>query len=428
VVANDKILRKLLFMKELIKVSSLNTISVVVKMLTLLGINKVLAIYIGPTGYAAIGQFQNAVQMVSAIGSNSISTGVTKYTAQYSNDDKKLIALWKTSGSIVLITSLIVSLVLFFFRFKFAEIFLKDESYSSLFIFFSITIFFIGFNSLFLSVLNGRKEILDLVKSNILGSCFMFLASVLLLSFLGLYGALLSLVVYQFFTFFATFYFVSKKKWFHLKNFYGEIDKRLLYDLGKYAFIAFVIAVMVPVSQIFIRNYLVSYFDWNYAGYWEAVMRLSSSYLLVFTSAMSVYYLPKFTNQGNKELSHEVWSGFHFLIPVVSGLLVFIYVLRKEIVDVLFSTQFSVIQDYFGWQLIGDFFKVGGWFLSYVLIAKANHFYYLISVILFPVLFYFLIIIFSSVYGFNGVFIAYAVNQLLFFLFMISVFVFVYMV
>ena len=49
----------------LIKTSLLNAIAVVIKMLTTLGINKILAVYVGPTGYAALGQFQNAVQMIT---------------------------------------------------------------------------------------------------------------------------------------------------------------------------------------------------------------------------------------------------------------------------------------------------------------------------------------------------------------------------
>ena len=65
----------------LIRTSLLNGIAVVIKMLTLLSINKVLAIYVGPVGYAALGQFQNAVQMITTFASGAINTGVTKYTA-----------------------------------------------------------------------------------------------------------------------------------------------------------------------------------------------------------------------------------------------------------------------------------------------------------------------------------------------------------
>ena len=57
----------------LVRTSLLNAIAVAIKMLTLLGINKILAVYVGPAGYAALGQFQNAVQMISTFASGAIN-------------------------------------------------------------------------------------------------------------------------------------------------------------------------------------------------------------------------------------------------------------------------------------------------------------------------------------------------------------------
>ncbi len=71
-------------------------------MLTLLGINKILAVYVGPAGYATLGQFQNAVQMISTLASGAINTGVTKYTAEYHEDDERQRAVWRTAGTIAL--------------------------------------------------------------------------------------------------------------------------------------------------------------------------------------------------------------------------------------------------------------------------------------------------------------------------------------
>ena len=87
----------------LIKTSLLNGIAVAIKMLTLLGINKILAIYVGPAGYAAIGQFQNAVTMITTFASGAINTGVTKYTAEYYQDEERQRLVWRTAGTIALL-------------------------------------------------------------------------------------------------------------------------------------------------------------------------------------------------------------------------------------------------------------------------------------------------------------------------------------
>jgi PST family polysaccharide transporter len=141
----------------LIKTSLLNGIAVVIKMLTLLGLNKILAIYVGPTGYAALGQFQNAVQMITTFASGAINTGVTKYTAEYYDDQERQHAVWRTAGTIALIGSAFTSLLVVAFNRSLAGWFLKDETLGSVFIWFAATLVFFIFNTLLLAILNGKK-------------------------------------------------------------------------------------------------------------------------------------------------------------------------------------------------------------------------------------------------------------------------------
>jgi polysaccharide transporter, PST family len=89
----------------LVKTGLLNGVAVIIKMLTLLGINKILAVYVGPAGYALLGQFQNAVQMITVFASGAINTGVTKYTAEYHYDEAKQHRIWRTAGSIAVFGS-----------------------------------------------------------------------------------------------------------------------------------------------------------------------------------------------------------------------------------------------------------------------------------------------------------------------------------
>lgn len=90
---------------NLVKTSFFNGIAVVVKMLTLLGINKILALYVGPSGYAALGQLQNALTMIITLSSGAVNTGVTKYTAEYVDEPSKQHAVWKTSTALAVVGS-----------------------------------------------------------------------------------------------------------------------------------------------------------------------------------------------------------------------------------------------------------------------------------------------------------------------------------
>ncbi|WP_151802439.1 oligosaccharide flippase family protein, partial [Acinetobacter guillouiae] len=84
---------------NLLKTSVLNGVAVLIKTATMFLLNKVLAVYVGPAGYAAIGQFQNFIQMVTTFAGSAINNAVIKYTAEYYDDENKQRAIWKTAGT-----------------------------------------------------------------------------------------------------------------------------------------------------------------------------------------------------------------------------------------------------------------------------------------------------------------------------------------
>ena len=74
----------------LIKTSVLSFIATAIKMLSMLAINKAVAVFIGPTGLALIGQFQNFTQLGMTVAQGGINAGVTKYTAEYGRESDQL--------------------------------------------------------------------------------------------------------------------------------------------------------------------------------------------------------------------------------------------------------------------------------------------------------------------------------------------------
>lgn len=74
---------------NLIKTSLLSFIATAVKLLSGLIINKAVSIFIGPSGLAVIGQFQNAQGIVRTLAQGGINSGVTKYTAEFHENGEK---------------------------------------------------------------------------------------------------------------------------------------------------------------------------------------------------------------------------------------------------------------------------------------------------------------------------------------------------
>ena len=241
---------------NLIKTSALNSVAVIIKMATMLVLNKVLAYLIGPTGYVAIGNFQNAIQMITKLGSGAINTGVVKYTAEYHNEEDKQKLLWRTAGSITAILSLVASLLILLFNRSLSIWFLKDEQYSIVFIWLSVSLFFLTLNSLLLAILNGKKEIKKYVTINIVGSLFSLIVTIFMAYFIGLKGALIAMAINQSLACIVSIALFSKIKWFKLSFLYGKIDVPTTTKLSKFALMAMVTAICMPGSQILIRNHL----------------------------------------------------------------------------------------------------------------------------------------------------------------------------
>tara|TARA_R110002033_G_scaffold83332_4_gene134256 strand:- start:907 stop:2178 length:1272 start_codon:yes stop_codon:yes gene_type:complete len=406
----------------LIKTSLLNGIAVAIKMLTLLGLNKILAIYVGPSGYAAMGQFQNAVQMITTLASGAINTGVTKYTAEYHDDEAKQHAVWRTAGTISLIGSILVAIGVIAFNKTLAGWFLKDESLGSIFIWFATTLVLFVFNTLLLAILNGKKEIQRYVTANIAGSFFALIVTTAMSVQLGLYGALVSLAVYQSLTFFVTLALTYKARWFEFSYMLGGIEKRAARNLMKFTAMALTSAACGPLSHIFIRNYLGEGLGWDAAGYWEAMWRLSAAYLMLVTTTLSVYYLPKLSGlEEYKEIKKELLQGYKLILPfaVICGF--FMYVMRDFIIALLFTSEFEDMAVLFGWQVLGDGLKIGSWLVAYLMLSKAMIRYLIFAEIGLAACFYLMTVVFTQHFGLKGVSIAYAVSYLVYWVFLVFV-------
>lgn len=404
----------------LIKTSLLNGIAVVIKMLTLLGLNKVLAIYVGPSGYAALGQFQNAVQMITTFASGAINTGVTKYTAEYYQDEDKQHAVWRTAGTVALIGSLITAVFVIGFNRTLAGWFLKDASLGGVFIWFAATLVLFVFNTLLLAILNGKKEIHRYVVANIAGSLFALAVTSIMAIQLGLYGALVALAVYQSLTFFVTLLLTYKAPWFELRYLVGGIDKQAAKNLAKYTAMVLTSAACVPLSHILIRNHLGETLGWDAAGYWEAMWRLSGAYLMLVTTTLGVYYLPKLSElQDPVDIKREIIQGYKIILPVAAGCGVIIYLLRDFIIRVLFSSEFAPMEQLFAWQMVGDTLKIGSWLLGYVLMAKAMLGLFVVSEVAFSALFFILIYVLTDRFGIEAAAIAHTINYAAHFCFML---------
>ena len=243
---------------NLIKVSLLNSIAVAIKIVIALVLNKVLAIYVGPGGYAVIGQFQNFISIVTNLSGSLLNTGIAKLTAEHYNDQPKQYEVWKTAIKLSLITSLIFGMSLIFFRNTISEWIFQDINKSSIFILLAFFLPSIAVNNIILAIINGKKEIAIYVLANIIGSLVSLLVVYILTISLGLYGTLIAFVIHPAVGLVSTFLLVVYRDWFKVSLLYGKINQVALKELTRFGIMGVTSALVGPISYILIRDLLIS--------------------------------------------------------------------------------------------------------------------------------------------------------------------------
>jgi PST family polysaccharide transporter len=404
----------------LIKTSILSSIATVIRIISGFISVKVVSVYIGPSGLALVGQMQNFVDMVSNIASAGVNSGVVKYTAEYRDNEKIKQKIWSSAVKLSVILLLPVAISIIFFSEYLSLRLLNTYEYKSVFILFAITLFFFVMNGLLISILNGEGEIKKLTILNIASSLFGLLITLILVKKLNLYGALISSIVTQSIVFFITLMFVIRSKWFKFSMFLGKMDREYRNKLLKYSIMTIVSATIIPLSQIYLRNYIGANIGWDAAGYWQGITRISDTYLMLITTTLSIYYLPKLSSiQDKMELRKEIIYGYKIIMPVVIIMAAGIYFFRDFIIKLIFTSDFLPMRELFLYQLIGDVIKIASWLLGYIMVAKAMTKLFIISEVVFTFSFVGLGVLFIKIFGLVGISIAFMVNYILYMIFLL---------
>ena len=408
---------------NLVKTSLFSAITTLIRVASGFISNKAVAIFAGASGVAIVGAFTNFITIVLTFANGAITTGVIKYTAEYDEDEKDLKSLFSTSIKIIFLCSSLIGIILISFSSFWSNWIFAKKIYGGPIRILGFTIILYALNTLLISILNGKKQIKTYTLVNSLGSIIGLIFTVILVYLYKIDGALYSMVLSQSIVFFITLFFLLRKEWFSLEYFSQKFDKTKAIKLSHYSLMAIVSALTVPVSQILFRNIITNKFGVDQAGIWQGMMRISDAYLMIITTSLSTYFLPKLSSiKNNNELRAEIFKGYKMIIPLVIISCFGIYFLRFILINLLFTSDFIEMEKLFFWQFVGDFFKMIAWILAYIMLAKSMTKIYIVSEILFSLSYVVLGYIFTSYFQLEGTVIAFALNYFIYFICMLFIF------
>ena len=404
--------------KVLIKIASLQIASVLTRIIGGLLTSKAIAIFIGAEGLALIGNLRNFTGAFQTIATAGFYKGIVKYISEVKENTLELSKLLSTVYYVGFVSTVMVS---FFCYFK-AEwindlIFPTYNDYAYVIRIFAIVLPFYALNMFSFSIMNGFSKYKILIIINIIGQILSVSIALLLIYQNKIDGALISVVIAESLIFLITLVGIINRRSLVDYIKVNNINYSFLKKMAPYSVMALFSAVLLPIVAIAIRSYIIDNIGYKDAGFWEALTRISKYYLMLVSSLIALYLLPRFSEINDaKEFKKEVFGFYKTILPVLIIGLVLIYVLRKYIVLAIFSEEFSSIEDLFIWQLLGDFVKVLSIVIAYQFLAKKMFWHYILTEAFLVITLYTSSIYFINLYeGIEGAVVAHFVSYIMYY-------------
>jgi len=363
---------KKIWQAPLVRAGSLNGIGVIVKIAIGFVTSKVIAVFVGPSGMALVGNLRNFLTTLEGLGTLGLQSGMVKYVAEGKSSQTELRKVLSTIFTSVLAVVVLCSLLLFFLAdYWSAWVFSGNDSFGHIFRILALSLPFYAFSIVLIAVLNGLGNYKHVIWANIIGNIISLLISVVLIVRYGLDGALFAIVISPSALFFASVFYISRTTGIFKRIHWNYFDPKLLWKLGAFSLMTLFSYVCVPLVYLEIRQQAQEISGSDAAGYWEAMTRVSANYMLFVSTLVSVYFLPKLVVSETDRQTRSIFADYlRGVVPMFFLGAIVVYSLRGFIVGLLFTEDFKPVEDLFFWQLVGDGFKSIAMIFGCCLVAK----------------------------------------------------------
>lgn len=345
------------------------------RMLTALGIAKVIAVTHGAVGVGLLGHLQGVTGLIAGFLAAPLGNGLIRAVASEIGNDApdRGLRYWREALRIATLIATGGVVVLALFHAQFILILGQNGLSSALLLVALIAAPFQALTTAFQSLLNGLDKLRELSLLGITATLATLIISIIGIWSSGLNQGLtttLLAVVAQTAVF--AFYFRSTP-W--LTGASWKCDDKaadIRRDIRGFAAMAVVTALLIPGAQIFIRSFMAKHGGWETVGYWQAAQRLSDAHLSLLGTILSTQLLPRLVRTEHAQAVSTVVKG-----TVLSGLLLLpgalmLILFGEHLVRLLFSDALQPATQVLRYQVTADLLRALSWPASYFLISRAR--------------------------------------------------------
>lgn len=337
--------------------------------------SKFVALLLGPAGMGIMGLLTSTTGIIGNLTNFGLGTSAVKdiAVANGTNDQKRVNDVVTVVRKLVWITGLIGFFVMLTMSSLLSQLTFGNTDYTLAFVWISITLLFNQLSSGQMVILQGLRKIKYLAKANLLGSFFGLFVTIPLYYIWGFDGIVPGIIGTSIVSLSMTWYFSEK---IDLKK--SELTRVQIFneskDMLRMGFLISLNGILVVGVSYLIRIYIGRIGSVEQVGLYSAGFAIINTYVSLIFNAMSTDYYPRLStiSDDNKLCRQTVNQQIEIALLILAPILIFLLVFINWIIILLYSRNFTAVNEMIQWAAMGMFFKTISWSVGFIFLAKGT--------------------------------------------------------
>lgn len=335
--------------------------------------SKVVAVLLGPMGMGVLGLLSSTINLITTLTNFRLGNSAVKDISHaYTNGNDQQIGITiSVLNRLVVITGLLGAVTTLVLSPWLSEITFGDKSYTTAFIWLSISLLLNQLSSGKLVLLQGMRRLKYLAKANMLGSLSGLLISLPFYYFFGVDGIVPTIIISSLFSLLISWFFSNKINVQIIKISLSNILKegKGMIELGVMLSLT---SLMTAGESFIVRSYISNTGGLDDVGLYSAGFAIIGTYVGLIFAAMGTDYFPRLSAiaENNEKTKSLVIQQAEIALFILSPILLVFFIFINWVIIILYSTKFLPVNEMIHWAALGMYFKVVSWCIGYIFLAK----------------------------------------------------------